>query len=135
MRLLGLAWAGGSGQALQSARQDVLAKQRADGGWAQLDSLESDAYATGQSLYALHESGFGAASADYRRGVNWLLRTQEPDGSWHVTTRAFPFQTLLDTGYGHGRDQWISAQATGWALMALMAAEERGSEVARSALP
>jgi hypothetical protein len=34
-----------------------VTRQRADGGWSQLDSLPADAYATGMSLCALHEAG------------------------------------------------------------------------------
>src|SRR5258706_2095105 len=34
----------------------VMSAQRADGGWAQLPGLESDAWATGQALFALQES-------------------------------------------------------------------------------
>ena len=50
--------------------------------------MESDACATGQALFALHEAG-GMSSSDpfYRRGVEYLLRTQAADGTWHVKTR------------------------------------------------
>ncbi|HLJ49807.1 MAG TPA: ankyrin repeat domain-containing protein [Bryobacteraceae bacterium] len=120
MRLLGLAWTQADPDTIYDAVQDVIAHQHEDGGWAQLETLETDAYATGQSLYALHEAGYEVANSAYRRGVTWLRQAQEADGSWHVRTRAFPFQPLVDTGYAHGRDQWISSQATSWALMALM---------------
>jgi hypothetical protein len=36
--------------------QALIAEQRGDGGWSQLPRLESDAYATGETLGALHEA-------------------------------------------------------------------------------
>jgi ankyrin repeat protein len=57
MRLLGMAWAGAEPQAVGAAAEQLLSRQRADGGWAQLDTLTSDAYATGQALYALEVAG------------------------------------------------------------------------------
>ena len=49
-RLLGLGWAGAERNLLKSAVEDLVRNQRADGGWAQLPGLESDAYATGRLL-------------------------------------------------------------------------------------
>ena len=119
MRVLGLAWAGGEPQAMRRAAAELLALQRADGGWAQLDTLNSDAYATGQALYALQLAGSLPRPA-LDRGVRFLLATQRSDGSWHVRSRSFPRQTnYFDTGFPHGRDQWISAAGTSWACIGL----------------
>ena len=83
--------------------------------------MTSDAYATGQALAALHQSGAVAATdAGYQRGVKYLLSTQLEDGSWHVRTRSIPFQPYFEGRFPHGRDQWISAAATNWAVMALI---------------
>jgi len=54
-----------------------------------------------------------------QRGIAFLLRTQIADGSWLVRTRSFPFQPFKNSGFSHGRDQWIYAAGTGWAAMAL----------------
>ncbi len=117
MQVLGLAWSKADAKA---AARLLLAEQRPDGGWAQLPTLESDAYATGQALYALYTAGLlTATDPAFQRGTQFLLRTQFPDGSWHVRTRAFPFQPLKDSGFPHGRDQWSSASGTAWAAMAL----------------
>ena len=59
-------------------------------------------------------------TAAYRRGVDYLMRKQEADGSWHVRTRAFGFQPYFESGFPHGHDQWISMAATAWSAMALM---------------
>jgi Ankyrin repeats (3 copies)/Squalene-hopene cyclase C-terminal domain len=120
MRLLGLAWAKASAETMQSAVEQVKASQRPDGGWAQLDGLDTDAYATGMALVALQASGKVATTdAVYQRGVTYLLRTQLDDGSWLVHTRTLPFQPYKESGFPHGRHQWISAAGTSWAAMAL----------------
>ncbi|MBL9135317.1 MAG: ankyrin repeat domain-containing protein [Verrucomicrobiales bacterium] len=124
-QLLGLAWSGWKPRPLQAMSEALLAMQRADGGWSQLPGLESDAYATGLSLYALRVAGgLTLENAALRRGAQFLLKTQGQDGTWHVRRRAFPFQPTMDSGFPHGRDSWISATATSWAVMALGALQE-----------
>jgi N-acyl-D-amino-acid deacylase len=119
-QLLGLSWSGAPDSVVESLGKEILASQRQDGGWAQLRTLDSDAYATGQTLYVLNEACILAPSDEaYQRGVRFLLETQFDDGSWLVKTRAFPFQPLKDSKFPHGRDQWISATGTSWAAMAL----------------
>jgi mono/diheme cytochrome c family protein len=82
--------------------------------------LKSDAYGTGQSLYALIEGGkISTGDPALRRGIDFLLRTQLADGTWHVITRTHPFQPPMDSGFPHGKDGWISGTATSWAVMAL----------------
>jgi ankyrin repeat protein len=119
-QLLGLGWSGTGKDTIQKAGRALVAEQRADGGWSQLPTLTSDAYATGQALVALAESG-ALATTDpaFRRGVQFLLNTQFEDGSWFVKTRAIALQPLFEIGFPHGRDQWISAAGTNWATMAL----------------
>jgi ankyrin repeat protein len=119
MRLLGLAWARDDKQEIQKAARELIALQRADGGWAQLPSLNSDAYATGQALAALLEAGTSPHDSVYQRGVQFLLNTQLEDGSWLVRTRSIPTQPYSESGFPHGLDQWISAAGTNWATMAL----------------
>lgn len=117
MRLEGLRESGAPAEQVAQAARELTALQRPDGGWAQLPTLGSDAYATGKALVALHRaSAQGTAAA---AGLKYLRNTQEADGSWHVVTRSFPFQPLIDTGFPHGRDQWISAAGTSWAAQAL----------------
>ena len=119
-RVLGMAWAGSSQDAIRKAAQDLRSKQLADGGWAQIPTLGSDAYATGQALVALAESGNVTADHDvFERGARFLLGTQLSDGSWHVRSRSTPFQPYFDSDFPHEHDQWISAAATNWATRAL----------------
>lgn len=120
-RLLGLAWGRAAPAILEEASHDLLAQQDSSGGWAQLPSMEPDAYATGLTLFALAESKtLPVRSAAYKKGVSFLVHTSEDDGSWHVPTRSFAFQPYFESGFPHGMDQWISAAATGWATLALL---------------
>ena len=54
-----------------------------------------------------------------RIGAAYLLKTQQPDGSWHVKSRAVKFQPYFESGFPYGHDQWISASATAWATVAI----------------
>jgi hypothetical protein len=119
-QLLGLHWSGASAAAIGARARDLIAEQRPDGGWAQLPTLESDAYATGQALVSLVQSGAVAVTDPvYARGVQFLLRTQFADGSWFVRSRSLPIQPHFETEFPFGRDQFISAAGTNWAAMAL----------------
>lgn len=119
-RLWGLNLAGAGDDAVRAARDELLNSQRPDGGWSQLSELESDAYATGSALVALHQAG-GLATGDaaYARGLQFLLRSQLEDGSWYVKSRSKPFQEYFESGFPHGPDQFISIAASSWATTAL----------------
>ena len=124
-QLLGLAWAGEPAAKLLPFAKSLIAEQRADGGWAQLPKLNSDAYATGQAVYALRfAAGLSNADSAVDQGRRYLLTTQLADGTWHVRRRAFPFQPTMESGFPHGKDSWISAAGTSWAVMALSLPEK-----------
>jgi hypothetical protein len=123
-RLLGLYWARADAGALAAAAKDLLAIQRDDGGWSQAPKLGSDAYATGEALYALRETAaVGAANGAVRKGVAFLLRTQMDDGTWFVASRSTPIQAYFESGFPYGINQWVSAAATAWATAALALAQ------------
>jgi hypothetical protein len=142
-RLLGLKTAGAAKGDVAAAAKEITDAQRDDGGWAQLPAgvsptaTQSDAYATGTALVALHQAGgMGTADGAYQRGLRYLLKTQLPDGTWHVVTRSKPIQKYFETGFPHGKDQFISSAATGWAATALgLAIERLDSPAAKSAGP
>jgi hypothetical protein len=123
MQLLGLAWAKADRRIIERQAEKLLAKQQPGGGWSQLDTPEADAYATGQTLYALHTAGVLRSKDDvYLKGLDYLLRTQLQDGSWLVASRSYPIQPYKESGFPHGKNQWISAAGTSWASMALSTA-------------
>ena len=121
MQLLGLAWAAGNRGRMQTLATTLIAQQRPDGGWTQIPGIPSDAYATGQTLVVLEQAGFlRIDDPAFRRGVDFLLSTQQPDGSWHQTTRRKgPGLPYFETGFPHGVDQFISFAGSAWATMAL----------------
>lgn len=105
---------------IEGARQQLLAEQREDGSWAQLSDRDGDAYATGQVLVALRRAGLPASDRTYQAGIRYLLKTQNADGSWLVTTRSRPIQTFFDNGDPGGKSQFISFLATAWSVTALL---------------
>jgi hypothetical protein len=102
---------------MQSTIDELLALQRADGGWSQtVPELKSDAFATGQTLYVLSLAGYTAERAEIKRGIDFLVATQLPDGSWPMISRSTPdgspgSATLLTP---------ITCAASSWAVLGLV---------------
>jgi N-acyl-D-amino-acid deacylase len=117
-QLMGLRWAGADRATLAPYAQALLREQQSDGGWNSLDGRESDAYSTGQALVALDEAGVTAHG-----GIEFLLKTQARDGTWHVATRLHPPAPLspdyFESDYPYAHDQFLSAMGASWAVMAL----------------
>ena len=123
--LLGLAWSNANRAKIAAAAKALAAMQLPDGSYKQLPTMGSDAYATGQALYALSAGGqMPASDPVYVKGINYLLNTQAADGSWHVKSRSIWLQPYFDSGFPYAQDQWISAAGTAWATMALSIAAD-----------
>src|SRR4249920_2066188 len=102
---LRLKWAGAEPRVITRLAKELVREQGPDGGWSQHAFLSSDAYATGQTLYALHQAGaVNPSDRAFQRGVNYLLNTQLADGSWHVKSRALKFQPYFQSGFPHEHD-------------------------------
>ena len=125
-QLLGLTWGSAPPSARAAAQRQLLAGQRPDGGWSMLPAFGSDAYSTGQVLFALAESGVEPADPRFARGVQYLLDTQAADGSWRVKSRMVPPAPVsppyFESGFPYGHDQFLSAAGTAYAAMGLMKA-------------
>lgn len=108
-----------SGQPPEAIRPTVgqlLALQRPDGGWSQtVPKPRSDAFATGQTLYALSLAGFKADDPAVKRGIDFLVSTQAKDGTWPMTSRSSP-----NGEEGSAKNlSPITCAATSWAALGL----------------
>ena len=116
LKVLLEARSGKSRETMQSTIDELLALQRADGGWSQtVPELKSDAFATGQTLYVLSLAGYTAEQSDIKRGIDFLVATQTSDGSWPMISRSTPdgspgSSTLLTP---------ITCAASSWATLGL----------------
>ena len=115
-QVLGLKWAGADPK---SFARNLAKLQHADGGWGQNPNLASDAYATGEVLFAMAEAGLSTREDAFKKGTAYLLKTQAADGSWHVKSRSPKFQPYFQSGFPYDHDQWISMAGTAWATIAL----------------
>jgi ankyrin repeat protein len=121
MQLNALADARASAAEREPFVKALKAAQNQDGSWSQLPGVRPDAYATGETLYALHVSGNVPTSDPmYQKGVQWLLKNQLDDGSWFVPTRAIPVQPHTFESFTNGWHQFISEAGSSWATMALL---------------
>jgi len=123
-QLLGMQWCGSNKDIKMKVAAKLKSMQNADGGWSQLSTMKSDAYATGQTLYALYESGMAKPKDEvYQKGLDYLLKTQDNSGAWIVATRAYAIQPFISSEFPpYDENQFISATATNWATMALLSA-------------
>ena len=122
--MLGLAWAGAPALQRRALADAFFTHQNADGGWGSLDGRASEAYSTGEALFALRAAGgVPTADAPWQRGIRFLVNTQAADGTWHVPSRLHDPVRIsppyFESGYPYGHDQFISAAGAAWALMAL----------------
>lgn len=90
LRLWMLADDGTDAEATASQIERLIKQQREDGGWSQSVSRESDAYATSHVLYAFQQAKVDPNNDAFRRGVDFLLKTQTKDGSWVMISRENP---------------------------------------------
>jgi len=124
-RLLGLTWAGSTTDDRKEATRDLLERQLPAGGFPQLAGYAPDAYSTGEALFALHEAGMPASDPAWQKGAAFLISSQARDGSWHVRTRMLSPASIsppyFSTGFGYGKDEFLSYAGSCWAVMALAA--------------
>jgi len=78
----------GSKERAGTLLDELIKQQNADGGWAWLTGASSDAFATGQALYALGYDGRTAEDPAVQRGLRYLLQTQDADGGWIIPALA-----------------------------------------------
>jgi hypothetical protein len=84
----------------QPLARRIKERQNADGGWSQTKDMKSDAWATGQALYALAHAGVKPDDSVIARAHVFLIKTQRNDGSWPMISRPASRQRLGNTGIG-----------------------------------
>lgn len=110
-------------EALQPTINELFALQRADGGWSQTVPMpNSDAFATGQTLYVLSLAGYSAEQPAIQRGIDFLVSTQQANGSWLMTSRSSP-----DGSPGSAKLLTpITCGASSWAVLSLTRLVKKG---------
>jgi len=73
--------------------KEILSRQNRDGGWGWRQGNDSDAFATGQALYALSKSGLPLPNTAIPRARDYLIKSQAEDGSWLVSGTAISRST------------------------------------------
>jgi squalene-hopene/tetraprenyl-beta-curcumene cyclase len=95
----------------------ILDSQNADGGWGWILGQESDAIATGQTLYTLSLVPSAKIRPAIDRARRFLIRTQCADGAWQVKGTLAQHQTVvMPTSMFWG---------TTWAIIGLARTEPR----------
>ena len=90
-------------------------RKNADGGWSQTKDMASDAWATGQALYAIAQAGIKSHGPVIARAQVFLIQTQRPDGSWPMTSRP-----TKPGGEGSGNLIPITGAGSAWAVLGLV---------------
>lgn len=67
--------------------KQIKDRHNADGGWSQAKDMASDAWATGQALYALAHAGLEPGEPAIARAQAFLIKSQRDDGSWPMKSR------------------------------------------------
>ena len=101
----------------------LLDAQEPDGSWFGRWGA-NHLYGTGAVVPALVAAGISARHPAVRRAVAWVEAHQNDDGGWGEDLRSY-----RDPGY-RGRGESNACQ-TAWALLALLAADERGPATER----
>ena len=99
----------------------LLKNQEPDGSWFGRWGANY-LYGTGAVVPALIAAGVKPAKPQIRRAVTWLESVQNDDGGWGEDLRSY------DDPRGWSGRGASTASQTAWALLALLAADERGSK-------
>jgi hypothetical protein len=100
--------------------QRIKDRQNTDGGWSQTPDMPSDAWATGQALYALAHAGLKSDDRVITQAQAFLIKTQNEDGSWPMKSRP-----IKKGGEGSKNLIPITGAASSWAILGLVRSQEK----------
>jgi squalene-hopene/tetraprenyl-beta-curcumene cyclase len=118
-----LAMLGHAAPAMERGVEWLLGAQEPDGSWFGRWGANY-VYGTGAAVPALVVAGLSPEHRAIRRAVGWLEAHQNADGGWGEDLRSY------DDPAQRGRGPSTASQ-TAWALLALLAAGERGGATAQ----
>lgn len=94
-------------------RDQLISAQNDDGGWSWLAGNASDAFMTGQSLYALSLVGEARTQPAMLAAIKFLLGTQQSDGTWKLASH------LISKKGTESKDYVYRYWGTAWAAIGL----------------
>jgi len=105
---------------VRTLANQLVRQQRSDGGWSQVPGVASDAWATGQALYAL--AGILApADPVLSRSQRFLIESQTPEGAWVMESRP-----TIPGGAGADLLVPITGAGSAWAVLGLVRSRSAG---------
>jgi squalene-hopene/tetraprenyl-beta-curcumene cyclase len=108
----------------------ILREQEPEGCWYGRWGVNY-VYGIGAALPALAAAGLPSSHPAIRRAVAWLERCQNADGGFGEDCRSYDLGDAGTAWWGRGES---TPSQTAWALLALVAAGEAGSQCARRAV-
>lgn len=108
----------GSAEDVAKLRQQLLEARHTDGSWGWEKGIPGDAFTTGLALYVLVQVGAGDDAAVLRDARQWLLKSQQPDGSWPTPAKNLSKST--DPERLKVRDEIYHYWGTAWAALGLL---------------
>lgn len=108
---------------LQALAKRITDRQNADGGWSQAADMPSDAWATGQALYALAHVDIQRDNPAIQHAQAFLAKTQKEDGSWPMASRP-----IKPGGAGSTSLIPITGAGSAWAVLGLVRSTEHKEE-------
>lgn len=94
--------------AMEKWSSELLTLQNDDGGWGWLLEDPSDALGTGMAIYALSSIGKNPNTPTLQRGQNYLLKTQQANGSWNVKGTKFKKKDRVEETSIYWGTTWAS---------------------------
>ena len=108
----------GTADEVVKLRQQALGVRNPDGGWSWIKGDESDPFTTGLMIYVLAKVGSGDDPAVIRDARQYLLGSQQPDGSWLTPSKKITRTTVPERL--KARDEIYHYWGTAWAAIGLL---------------